>query len=117
MQFLSTFRKTWWLRMLKTFEKEQNSCRGGFFEEIKAIVVEKMHQIQTEIDKNTRKNQIFENFMQFLCTFQKAWWLRVLNTFSKEPIRCRGCFFEEIKSIGAEKMDHILTEIDKNTKN
>ena len=43
--------------MLKTFQKEQNNCPGGFFEEIKAIGVEKMHQnIQTEIDKNTKKS-------------------------------------------------------------
>ena len=35
-----------------------------------------MHQIQTEIDKNTKKIQVFENFMQFLCTFRKSWWLR-----------------------------------------
>ena len=55
MQFLCTFRKTWWLRMLKTFKKEQISCHGGLFEEIKAIGVEKMHQIQSEIDKNTKK--------------------------------------------------------------
>ena len=66
MLFLSIFRKTWWLRMLKTFKKEQISCCGGFFEEIKAIGVEKRHQIQTEIDKNTKKNQIFENFMVFV---------------------------------------------------
>ena len=39
----------------------------------------------------------------------------MLKTFSKEPIRCRGCFFEEIKAIGVEKMHQILTEIDKNT--
>ena len=116
MQFLRFFRKTWWLRMLKTFSKEQIQCRGCFFEEIKAIGVEKMHQVQTEIDKNTKKNQIFENFMQFLCTFRKTRWLRMLKTISKEQIRCRGCFFEEIEAIGVEKMHQILTEIDKNTK-
>ena len=32
--------------MLKTFKKEQISCRGGFFEEIKAIGVEKTHVVQ-----------------------------------------------------------------------
>ena len=51
MQFLCTFRKTWCLRMLKMLIKEQINCHGGFFEEIKAIFVEKMHQIWTEIDK------------------------------------------------------------------
>ena len=58
------FRKTWWLGMLKTFKKEQISCRGGF-KEIKASDVEKMHQNQTEIDKNTKKNQ----FLKILCSF------------------------------------------------
>ena len=48
--------------MLITFRKEQISCRGGFFEEIKAIGVEKMHQIQT---KNTKKI----NFSKILCSF------------------------------------------------
>ena len=51
MQVLSIFRKTWWLRMSKTLKKEQISCHGGFFEDIKAICVEKMHQSWTEIDK------------------------------------------------------------------
>ena len=65
MQILCTFRKTWWLRMLKTFKKEPIRCRGGVFEEIKAIGVEKMHQIQTEIDKNTKKTK----FLKLLCNF------------------------------------------------
>ena len=55
MQFLCPFRTTWWIRMLKTFSKEQTCCRGCFFEEIKAIVVEKLNQLLTEIDKNTKK--------------------------------------------------------------
>ena len=38
------------------------------------------------------------------------------KTLNKEEIRCRGCFFEEIKPIGLKKMHQILTEIDKNTK-
>ena len=54
--------------------------------------------------------------MQFLCTYRKTWWLRMLKTFSKEQIRCRDCSFEEIKAISVEKMHQILTEIDKNTK-
>ena len=115
MQFLCTFRKTWWHRMLKTVSKEQIRCRCCFFEEIKAIGVEKMHQILTEIDKNTKKTN-FEKFMQLLCIFRKTWWLRMLKIVSKEQIRCHGCFFEEIKATGVEKMHQILTEIDKNTK-
>ena len=94
MQFLCTFRKTWWLRMLKTFSKEQICCRGCFFEEIKAIGVEKMHQTSTEIDKNT-KNSSFENFMQFVCNFGKPWWLRISKTFNQEQIGCQEGFFRK----------------------
>ena len=65
MQIFCTFRKTWWRRMLQTSIKEQISCRGGFFEEIKAVGVEKMHQINTEIDKKTKKIK----FLKILCSF------------------------------------------------
>ena len=54
--------------------------------------------------------------MQFLCTFRKTWCLRILKTFSREQIRCRCCFLDEIKTIDVEKMHQIHTEIDKNTK-
>ena len=37
--------------MSKTLNKEKIRCPGGFFEEIKAIYVEKKHQIWTEILK------------------------------------------------------------------
>ena len=98
MQFLCTFRKTWWLKMLKTFKKEQISCRGGFFEEIKAIGVQNMHQILIEIDKNT-KNSNFENFMNFWCKFRKPWWLRISKTFHKEQIGCQEGFFKELNEV------------------
>ena len=88
MQFLCIFRKTWWLRMLKTFSKEQIRCRICFFEEKKGIGVEKTHQFLTEIDKNT-KNSNFENFMQFLCIFGKPWWLRISKMVHKEQIGCQ----------------------------
>ena len=58
MQFLSIFLATWWLRMSKTLNKEQIRCHGGFLEEIKAIFVEKMHQIWTEIDR-ILENSVF----------------------------------------------------------
>ena len=77
---------------------------------------EKMHQIQTQFDKNSRKFIILKNFMQFLSIFQKTWWLRMSKTLNKEKIRCRGGFFEEIKAIGVEKMQKIQTETDKSTK-
>ena len=66
MQFLCTLRKTWCLRNLKTFSKEQIRCLGCFFEEIKAIDVEKMHQIRTEIDKNTKKIKILIFYAVFV---------------------------------------------------
>ena len=93
MQFLCTFRKTWWLRMLKTFSKEQIRCCGCFFEEIKAIGVEKMHQNLTDNDKNT-KNSNLESFMQFLCNSGEPLWLRISKTFNKEQqIDCQKGFF------------------------
>ena len=59
MQFLSIFRKTWWLRMSKTFNKEKIRYPGGFFEEVKAICAGKMHQILTKIDKKKLKSSDF----------------------------------------------------------
>ena len=53
MQILSILRMPWWLRMSKTFKKENIRCPRGFFEDIKAISARKMHQIQTEVDKST----------------------------------------------------------------
>ena len=41
--------------MSKTLNKERIRCPGGFFEEIKAIGVEKMYQSQTESGKITKK--------------------------------------------------------------
>ena len=99
MQFLSIFRETWWLRMLKTFKKEQISCLGGFFGKVKAIGVEK---ILTEIEKNT-KNSNFENFMQFLCNFGKPWWLRISEKFNKEQIDSQKGFFQEKNEVCIEK--------------
>ena len=94
MKFLWTFRKTWWLRMLKTFSKEQIRCCGCFFEEIKTIGGEKTHQILTEIDKNTKSSNS-ENFMQFLCIFGKPWCFRISKTSNKEQIGCQEGFFRK----------------------
>ena len=84
--------------MRLTFSSEQMRCRGCFFEEIEASGVEKMHQLLTEIDKNT-KNSNFENVMQFLCNFGKPWWIRISKTFNKEQIGCQEGFFEEINVV------------------
>ena len=108
MQFLCTFRKTWWLSMLRrTFSKEQMRCRGCFFEEIKAIGVEKMHQILTEIDKNTKKSN-FENYMQFLCNFAKPWWIRISKTFNKVQNGCQEGFLGNERSFIMKKKTNNL---------
>ena len=49
--------------MLKTIQREKNCYPRGFFEETNAIFNEKMPQIQTQNDKNTRK---FRN-LKILC--------------------------------------------------
>ena len=50
---------------MKTFNKERICCPRGFFEEINAICFEKMPQIQSEIDKHSKKFK----FLKFPCTF------------------------------------------------
>ena len=72
--------------MSKTFNKEKIRCPRDFFEKTKGICVEKNHQIQTESIKNTKNSKIIEIFMQFLCTFRKTWWLRILETFNQGHI-------------------------------
>ena len=98
--------------MLKTLKKEQINCHGGFFEEIKQFVLKKCIKFGPKLTKYL-KIQIFETFMQFLCTFRKTWCLRMLKTFKKEQTNCREGFFAEIKAICVEKMHQIWTEIDK----
>ena len=56
MQFLSNFRKTWWLRLSKTFKKEKVCCLRGFFEEVKAISAGKMHQMHTKVDEKLKSS-------------------------------------------------------------
>ena len=58
MQFLSIFRKTLWLKMSKTLNKETIRFPGGFLEKIKAISFE---TIWSEIDK-ILENPDFRNF-------------------------------------------------------
>ena len=68
MQFLSIFRKTWWLRMSKMLNKETIRCPGAFLEEMKAICVEKCIKFGPKWTKYLTI-QIFETLMQFLCSF------------------------------------------------
>ena len=73
MQFLYNFGKPWWLRISKTFNKEQIGCRGDFFQEIKAIGVEKMHQFRPKLTKIQKKSIFLKKFMQFSCNSGKPW--------------------------------------------
>ena len=41
---------------LTDVQQGHNLLSGGIFEEVKAICSEKMHQIQTEIDKNSKNS-------------------------------------------------------------
>ena len=71
MQFLSIFRKTWWLRILKTFNKETIRCPGDFFEEVEAVCAGKMHQIHTKIDKKTKKFRFLKFFFSIFVCFSE----------------------------------------------
>ena len=92
------FRKTWWLRMLKTFKKEQIRCRGCFFEEIKAIGVEKMHQILTETDKN-KKIQILKILCSFCVILENRGGLEFQRRSSRNKLVVRKAFIKEINEV------------------
>ena len=57
--------------MLKTIQREKNCYPGGFFKELNAIFSLKMSQIQTQIDKNTRKLIILKSLCNFCLFFEK----------------------------------------------
>ena len=79
--------------MLKTFKKEQISCRGGFCEEMKAFGVEKMHQIQTDIDKIQKKNQILKTLSSFCVLLEKLGALEFPRRSTRKQIGCQEGFF------------------------
>ena len=73
MQFLSIFRTTYWLRVLKTFEKENFRCPSGFVGD-KWNLFRKMPQIRLEIDENPKRRKKFSNvIMQILSNFRETW--------------------------------------------
>ena len=63
MQFLSNFRQTSWIGMLKTHNKAQNGCPLGFFGKITAV-----YQIDTENDKISNFF-VFHSFYAILVKF------------------------------------------------
>ena len=75
-----------------------------------------MPQIQTQIDKNTRKFIILKIFCNF-CFFRKTLWLIMSKTLNNEKIRCPGGFLDENTAICVEKMHQIWTEYDKKLEN
>ena len=53
--------------------------------------------------------------MQLLASFWDTLWIRMLETFEKEGIRCSRGFFEKISAI-SKKNDSNCDKIDKNSK-
>ena len=98
MQVLSICRKTWWLRISKTSNKEEIRCPGGFLEEIKAIGVEKMHQILTEIDKNTNKIKILNNLCNFCVIFECLGGLELQRHSTRNKLIVRKAFLRKKRS-------------------
>ena len=85
---------------------------GGFFEEVKAICSGKMHQNQTENDKNIKKFRFLKFFRSFCVLFEK------LGGLEKKDVqqgnhRCPGFFFEEVKANCAGETHQIHTKNDK----
>ena len=67
MQFLSYFRKTSWIRMLKMLNMALIRCPEGFSEETVAVFEMKMSQVDTENDKIPKTFQ----FSKVLCSSPK----------------------------------------------
>ena len=76
--------------MLKTIQREKHCYPRGFFKEINGIFNEKMPQIQTQIDKNTRKYGILKILSNFCLFFEK---LRGLEC-QRQKIRIRFVVWE-----------------------
>ena len=84
MQFLCNFGKPWWLRISKTFNKEQIDCREGFFRKKTKFCNEKitlnLRQKMTITSKCTNFSRFHATFVKLL----KISWIRTLNTFNHE---------------------------------
>ena len=78
--------------MLKRFSKEQICCHGCFFDEMKTFGVEKMHQILTEIDKNT-KIQILKILCSFCVILENLRGLEFQRRSTRNKLVVRKAFF------------------------
>ena len=71
--------------MLKTIQREKNIViQEAFSKKSVQFFNEKMPQIQTQTDENTRKFLILKILCNFCLYFEKTWWLRMLKTFKKD---------------------------------
>ena len=68
--FCTFFQKLGGLESHRRSTKKQ-FVSGGFFEVVKAICSGKMHQIQTEIDKITKKFKFLKILCNFFVLFEK----------------------------------------------
>ena len=83
------------LECQRQITKNFSDVREASLKRGKQFVLRKCIKVGPNMTKYL-KIQIFETFMQFLCTFRKTWWLRILKTFNKEQIGCQEGFFKEI---------------------
>ena len=92
MRCLSIFRNNWWLRMSKTFNKE-NCCPGVFFEDAKAVCAGKMHQIHTKIDKKIKKFGVSKILINCCVFFWKLSGLETHRRSTRKQVVVRGTFW------------------------
>ena len=74
---------------------------------------ERMPQIQTQNDKNTRKFRNLKILCNFCLFFEKLGGLECQRRSTRKIFVAREGFIEEIEAICVEKMHQIWTEIDK----
>ena len=94
MQFLSKFRRTPWIGMLKTFIKVRLCCPVVFYEQIIAVFRMKTVSNLHQRSQKTQTFKIFKVFKQFLSKLRQTPWIRILNTYINVRIRCPVVFMK-----------------------
>ena len=102
--------------MFKTYCKEQIRCLGCFFEKIKAIGVEKLHQILREIDKNIKKIQILKSFCSFCVILETLGGLEIQRRSTRNKLVVRKAFSGNKRSFVKKKNAQFATKNDNNFK-
>ena len=82
--------------MLQTFNKARCCCPIGFYQEINAVLSEKIDPIN---DQNSKNFPILNDFIQFLLNFSRTSLIRMLKTVKVGRISCPVGFSEKIISI------------------